>query len=339
MKRLTVLIIAVIVVAVVVGVIVRTVGPRGEKVAIVHWTNGHLLRDGTGLRLLRQMAEEFNKSRRQTKSGKRIEVEVHYNGSWEQAGDLLARVTRGTPVNRKLPDPTIVTPSAAHWLIPVNYEAGYKVVDPGSARSIARAMIGIVTYKEMAECLGWPEKELGYSDIIALRNDPEGWGSYPCSKAEWGRRPLVAFTDPTTSSTGRSVLFSLYAIAAGKTPEELSLTDIRNPEVVAYVKEFQNLVDHYMIATRPLLTKIHQGTRYGHFFLMPEDNLIHLYEGSESVYVGGIKVKPPALESAMVMIYPKEGTMARNNCACVVDADWVTATSNCPCWPYITPKL
>ena len=27
----------------------------------------------------------------------------------------------------------------------------------------------------------------------------------------------------------------------------------------------------------------------------------------------------------MVMIYPKEGSMARNNCACLVNADWVTA--------------
>ena len=94
--------------------------------------------------------------------------------------------------------------------------------------------------------------------------------------------------------------------------------------VVNYVRDFQNLVDHYMISTRPLLTKIHQGPRYGHFFIMPEDNLIHLYEGTESVFIKGVKVTPPPLESDMVMIYPKEGTMARNNCACIIDAPWVT---------------
>ncbi|MBT3271930.1 MAG: VWA domain-containing protein [Spirochaetales bacterium] len=333
MKKFTMVVITVIVVVVVAAIAFRARRggeegeewePDGNSVFVVHWTNGHLLRTGSGLRLLTQMAEEFNKDRRKTDSGKRIKVEVVYYGSWEQAVDLLARATGKSPVDKDRPNPTIVTPSAAHWLIPVNHQAGRKVVDPGSARSIARAMIGIVTYKEMAECLGWPEKELGYADIIALRNDPEGWARYPSAKAEWGRRPLVAFTDPTTSSTGRSVLFSLYAIAADKSPEDLTVDDVKNPEVIAYVKNFQNLIDHYMISTRPLLTKIYQGTRFGHFFLMPEDNLIHLYEGTESIFINGEKVIPPPLEKEMVMIYPKEGTMARNNSACIVDAAWVT---------------
>lgn len=324
MKKLTIAFAIVIIAALAGGLLFRDLAPPGERVTVVHWSNGHLIRTGSGLRLLPQMIDEFNKARHTTASGERIEVKVHYYGSWEQAADLLARATNGIPQDRKIPDPTIVTPSAAHWLIRVNHEAGRMVVDPGSARSIARAMIGIVTYKDMAECLGWPDTELGYADIVALRNDPRGWGSYPCAKAEWGQRPLVAYTDPTTSSTGRSVLFSLYAIAAGKTPDELTVADVNDGAVVGYVKEFQNLVDHYMISTRPLLTKIHQGPRYGHFFLMPEDNLIHLYEGTESVFVGGLKVTPPPLESAMVMIYPKEGTMARNNCACVVDAAWVS---------------
>ena len=122
----------------------------------------------------------------------------------------------------------------------------------------------------MDQCLGWPNKEIGYADIIALRNDPQGWASYPNAKAEWGQRPLFAFTDPTTSTTGRSVLFSLYAIAAGKAPEQLTLADVSDPSVVSYVKQFQTLIDHYMIGTIPLNTKVYQGPRYGHFFLMPE---------------------------------------------------------------------
>ena len=134
----------------------------------------------------------------------------------------------------------------------------------------------------------------------------------------------MTFTDPTTSSTGRSLHFSLYAIAANKAPEDLTVQDINDPAVVSYVKEFQGLIDHYLIGTTVLNTKFYQGPRYGHFFIMPEDNLIHLYEGTEKSYMNGIKTTAPHIEERMVMIYPKEDSMPRNNCACIVQAYWVS---------------
>ena len=228
-------------------------------------------------------------------------------------------------VAKNIPDPTIVTPSSAHWLVTLNHEVGRDVVDLGTAESIVRPVIGIVTYEEMAKCLGWPQKKIGFADIIALRNDARGWASYPCAKAEWGQRPLLAFTDPTTSSTGRSLHLALYAFATGKPPQDLSLEDVDDPGVVDYVKGFQSLIDHYLIGTTVLNTKIHQGPRYGHFFVMPEDNLIHLYEGTEKALFNGVETTAPPIEERMVMIYPKEGAMPRNNCACVVAAEWVSA--------------
>jgi hypothetical protein len=80
-------------------------------------------------------------------------------------------------------------------------------------------------------------------------------------------------------------------------------------------------MDHYLIGTTVLNTKIHQGRRYGHFFIMPEDNLIHLYEGTERAFINGVKVTPPPIEpGSMVMIYAEEGSMPRSNCACIVQA-------------------
>ena len=301
-----------------------------ETVVVSHWTTGHLTRDG----LLKDMAREFNKARHYTESGARIVVDV-YDAPSELQGKYLSELLRfGTRRNlsketngyvaKNIPDPTIVTPSSAHWLVTTNYEVGRTVVDIDAAKSIVRPVIGIVTYEDMAKCLGWPQKEIGFADIIALRMDPSGWASYPCAKAEWGQRPLLAFTDPTTSSTGRSLHFSLYAIAANKAPEDLTVQDINDPAVVSYVKEFQGLIDHYLIGTTVLNTKIYQGPRYGHFFIMPEDNLIHLYEGTEKSYMNGIKTTAPPIEERMVMIYPKEGSMPRNNCACIVKAYWVS---------------
>ena len=309
----------VVVIALAAGFTLRGVG-RGETVTVVHWSNGHLMRPG----LMQDMATEFNQEGHRTKSGKHIQVQVFNHGSAEQSDDLASRVNRGIPLERDFPDPTIVTPSSADWLIRANEVAGRTIVDTAGARSIARAYIGIVTYKEMAEVLGWPAKQIGYTDIFALRNDPKGWASYPNARAEWGQRPLVAYTDPITSTTGRSVLFSLYAIAAGKPPEQLALTDVTDSKVVSYVKQFQSLIDHYMIGTIPLNTKVYQGPKYGHFFLMPEDNLIHLYEGTEYAFINGLEVQAPPIDRQMVMIYPKEGSMVRNNIAGIVKASWVT---------------
>ena len=250
MKSLTILVTLLLMAGLAGGLAFHFVGiGGGETVVVTHWTTGHLTREG----LLKEMAEEFNKGGHRTESGTRIVVEV-YDAPSELQGKYLSELLRfGTRrdlhketngyVAKNIPDPIIVTPSSAHWLVTTNYEVGRAVVNLDAAESIVRPVIGIVTYEEMARCLGWPEKEIGFADIIALRNDPQGWASYPCARAEWGQKPLLAFTDPTTSSTGRSLHLSLYSFAANKSPEQLTIADVNDPEVVAYVKDFQNLID------------------------------------------------------------------------------------------------
>ena len=306
--------------------------PPEPTVEVEHWATGHLMREGDGIRLLPVMAEEFNRAGHRTKAGTRIVIKVHNVPSELIAKYLSARVTSGHRINLTertdgyvrpgYSDPMIVTPSSAHWLVTVNHESGRTVVDLGAAQSLVRPVIGIVTYTEMARCLGWPQKQIGYADILALRADPRGWSKYPCASPKWGQKPLIAFTDPTTSSTGRSLLLGLYSVAAGVPPEQLTLNDVNDPAVAGYVKQFQGLVDHYLIGTTVLNTKIHQGPRYGHFFIMPEDNLIYLYEGTERAFINGVRVKAPPIEpGSMVMVYPVEGSMPRSNCTCIVQAD------------------
>jgi Ca-activated chloride channel family protein len=326
MKRVTV-VVGVLVVALVGAFAVRAaVTSHEDPLVIVHWSNSHPMRDG----LLPQMAQQFNDAGHKTASGRRIEIKLVACDSAAQAKDLVSRVKTGTPVDEGCEgsNPTIVTPQADDWLVDVNHEAGRDVVDLGGTKSIAKTLVGIVTYRAMAECLGWPAKELGYEDIIALRADPDGWKRYPkCAHAEWGQRPLLAFTNPQTSTTGRSVLISLYSIAAGKPPGQLTTADVEDRAVQDRVKAFQQLVDHYMPGTIPLNTKIYQGPKYGHFFLMPEDNLVSLYKGNEkAVGIDGLESEAKPIEpNSMVMIYPKEGSTVNSNPAGIVRAPWVSA--------------
>jgi Ca-activated chloride channel family protein len=301
-----------------------------EKLVVVHWSNSHPMREG----LLPAMAAEFNDADHETASGQPIEIVVLSCDSSVQADDLVSRVQGAGEADEgcedddgdRAGDPTIVTPQSDDWLVDMNHRAGSEVVALDETKSIAETWLGIVTYRAMAECLGWPDEEIGYEEILALRGDPRGWERYgTCAETEWGREPRLAFTNPNTSTSGRNVLVSLYSIAANSAPGDLTLADVDRPDVVEYVEEFQGLVDHYMPGTIPLNTKIVQGTEYGHFFLMPEDNLVSLYKGNEkAIAPDGTEQAVPPVDD-LVMIYPKEGSVLNANPAAVVDGPWVSA--------------
>jgi Ca-activated chloride channel homolog len=300
-----------------------------ETVVVTHWANGHM----TNAALLPAFAREFNAAGNTTRSGKRIEIRPIEVNSGAITCQLIRRANPGTgcPENEgtggrdadKQPDPTIVTPAADHWLGEVNHVVGREVIDLADTKSLATTWIGIATLREMAHCMGWPEKEIGFADIIALRADPRGWAGCPTARAEWGQTPLLSFTDPDSSSTGRSMVYSLYSIAAGKSPEQLTQADVTDPQVVEYVRRFQRGVDHYVPDTLILNSKIYLGPRYGHFFLIAEDNLVKLYQGKVEVEDVSGKSRR-SLDRDMVFIYPKEGSPQHNHSAAVVKADWVT---------------
>lgn len=330
MKRLAVVLL-VLAVGLTGAIVLREiVDSDADPVIVVQWSNSHPMREG----LIPEMAKRFNSADHETAAGRPIQVLVLKCDSSVQADDLVSRVKGngrvddgcGDGAGGSAQDPTIVTPQSADWLVDVNFRAGRAVVDLESTVNIAETWLGIVTYREMAECLGWPDKEIGYRDIVALRANPEGWAAYPdCAQAEWGRRPLLAFTNPNTSTSGRNVLVSLYSMAADKAPADLTVADIQRPEVVEFVKNFQQLVDHYLPGTLPLNTKIAQGTEYGHFFLMPEDNLVSWFKGNETAVVADGTEKSIGAITDLVMIYPKEGSVLNANPAGLVDAPWVSA--------------
>lgn len=292
--------------------------PTGE-VAVVHWSAGELMNE----RLLPKMAADFNTSRQRTASGKQIVVKPILVNSGRQAEVLAQSAARGVLADSTLEPPTIATPSVSHWLALVNAEVGRTVVDLERTEDLAIAWTGLATYKEMAQCLGWPNREIGFDDVNRLRLDPRGWTACPSAKVEWGRTPLMPFSDPMASSTARSILFGMYATAVGKPSEvPLSEADVRDGRAIATVRDFQKGVDHYVADTLILQTKMQLG--YGHLYWIEENTLVQLYQGKASVAAGsGTKTEP--LRREMVFIYPKQGSIAHNHPAGIVQAAWVEA--------------
>ena len=247
------------------------VSPPGT-VQLVHWANGHIAGDPV---LLNSFANRFNAAERRTAAGNLIVVKPFLVNSGQIEQELISRIQGKGGVRRDLANPTLVTPVAEHWLYDINDTAGSTVVETDGAKSLASSWIGIATFKDMAECLGWPATDIGYEDIVALSADPAGWEARnTCARSAWGRQPRLAYTDPNTSSTGRTVLYTLLSIATGKSPDQLTLDDVADERVVGYLRRFQAQVDHYVPDTLLLNCEIFGGPDYGHFFPLAEDNLV-----------------------------------------------------------------
>jgi Ca-activated chloride channel family protein len=328
-KRLG-LVVGVLAIALVASVAVRVTFDGKEPVVVVHWANGHPMRDS----LLPEMAERFNKEKHETSDGRPIEVVVVKCDSSDQAADLVERV--GGPESDAecqesglaADNPTIVTPQSDDWLVDINHNAERDVVDL-EADAIAETWLGIVTFEGMADCLreeAGPNDALGYAEVMNVVE--KGWSAYPAcvdeASTDWGKHPNLVFTNPNTSTSGRNVLASLYSIFAEVPPDQLGLDDIHRREVVSEVQRFQGLVDHYMPGTLDVNTKIVQGPEFGAFFLMPEDNLANLIMGKETALVDGVEEEVGKPDDELVMIYPEEGSVLNSNPAAIVAAGWVS---------------
>ncbi len=304
-------------------------GSPPGMVEVVHWANGHIAGDDV---LLPAFATRFNAAGHRTGAGSLIVVKPYLVNSGNIEQELISRIQGKGGIRRDLPNPALVSPVAEHWLYDIDDTLASAVVQTGDATSLASSWIGIATFKDMAECLGWPGKDIGYDDIIALISDPAGWESRgPCARAAWGRRPRLAYTDPNSSSTGRTVLYSLLSIAAGKPPDQLSTEDVADERVTSYLRKVQTQVDHYVPDTLLLNCEIFGGPDYGHFFPLAEDNLVKLYEGKIVQTDPSLEPLFPCRRPAnaridnMVMIYPREGAAAHTHPAALVDADWLSA--------------
>lgn len=281
----------------------------GEEIRITMWSSGEKMN------YLKDIVARFNEEDHTLSgSGKKVRVEAYTVNSGTMSQYLVDKIKNGIDFPQGITPPHIASPSVDHWLTRVNYLTGVTVFDLENTEALALTPVVIATYEEMARALGWPQKELGWTDIIDLARNPDGWAAYPEAKVEWGKKPLLGWTDPNVSSTARTALFATYVAASGRPAESLTIADVTAPEIQDYVQGLQTAVDHYFPETLKLQTKIFQGPRFIHFAPLEEYMLPWMKLGrvnAESVPGGSTQAKP--LDKRMVAIYPKEGTIWHNN--------------------------
>ena len=177
----------------------------------------------------------------------------------------------------------------------------------------------------MAEALGWPEAEIGWSDILELSRAEDGWGAY--GHPEWGPFKLGK-TNPNFSTSGLSATVAIYYAATGKrTP--LTLDDVGSQSVGEFVRGVEAATVHYGDTTLTFLENMLREDLAGRPLVYAsavavEEVSVIAYNRGDPADRGLENPTPPNVP--LVAIYPKEGTLFSDNPAYILDAAWVDET-------------
>ena len=271
--------------------------------------------------LLSELAGKYNASGR-TFGGKCADVKVYSKASGASM-DALAKGWDEKATGQ--PAPQVWTPAGSSWLGLLRQRlAGSDRPNPlpdGKPGMVASAPLVLAMPKPMAEALGWPGKPIGWSDVLKLINDPNGWGS--AGHPEWGRFKLGK-TNPHLSTSGLNVTVGTYFAATGRSGD-LTEADLSDPKVLDFVKGVESGVVHYGDTTLTFLSNLAEADAHGRG--MAYVSAVAVEEKSVYDYNQGNPTGDPKLagkgrkpQVPLVAIYPKEGTL-------LSDHPFVTLTS------------
>ena len=243
------------------------------------------------------------------------------------SGGAATALGRGWDEKVDGPRPDVWSPASTSWTGLLRQDTTARdapdLVGDEKLPSIARTPLVIAMPKPMAQALGWPGKAIGWGDILALANDPNGWARYG---KPWGAFKLGK-TNPNYSTSGLHATIAAY-FAATQRSSDLTAKDLADPKVVAYVKAVEAAVVHYGDTTLTFLSNLQkaddrgQGLSYVSAVTVEEKSVWDYNQGNPT---GDPKTlgKHPKARTPLVAIYPKEGTLFSDNPYVTLKAPWV----------------
>ena len=201
------------------------------------------------------------------------------------------------------------SPASSLWGTLLNYTTDRPHVAHENP-SLASSPVGIAMWEPLARALGWPEKPLGFAEILELATTKSDWAQF--GKPTFGTFKL-GHTNPDFSTSGLSFVAAQYYTAAGKR-EGLTVEDVQRPEIRAKVRKIERSIVHYGHTGSFFAEQLDaNGPGYASAVAMEEQTLIEFNQAR-----GRDELK-------LAAIYPREGTYMTDNPYLLLDAPWVTA--------------
>ena len=249
-----------------------------------------------------ESVQAFEASGAKTAAGKRIHIDARAMGSGE-AADAIADGTL---------KPTVFSPASGAYVAVLNEKW---LSNPGHVKPISPAgepvvlsPIVIAMWKPMAEALGWPEKSLGWNDLLSVAANPKGWGAK--GHPEWGTFKL-GHTHPEFSNSGLLAVLA-EAYAGAKKTRGLTADDLSSKETTAMLAKVEGTIVHYGKSTGFFADKmLARGPGYLSCAILYENLVVESYS------------KNVGAPFPLVAIYPVEGTFWSDHPFAILDAEWV----------------
>jgi Ca-activated chloride channel family protein len=284
-------------------------GPTPAPICIVERVQIVIAASNEKAGLLGEMAADFN-NRNERVDGRCVTVKVTQKAS----GAAEEALARGW-VDADGPRPDVWSPAATTWVeILRAHRVGNDKSDliPASMPSLMQSPLVIGMPRPMAVALGWPDKAIGWHEILALAVDPSGWARV--GHPEWGRFKLGK-TNPTVSTSGLHALVDTYYAATDLTAD-LTRADVEKPETVRFVKDIESSVEHYgntasvFLRNLGLADERDEAMRYISAIAVEEKQLWDYNRSSPR-------------NTPLAAIYPAEGTLVADHPYIVLRAPWV----------------
>lgn len=275
--------------------------------------------------LLAQLAASYNAS--DPKVG---DACVQMTVTSKASGAAAAALAKGWDEALDGRRPDVWSPASSSWAVIVEQEAAdadNPSVIPTDQPSLAKTPLVIAMPKPMAEALGWPQKQIGWSDLAKLAKSPQGWAAV--GHPEWGRFKLGK-TNPNYSTSGLNATIASYFAATGVS-SDLTSKQVKSPQTQQFVKNLESSVVHYGDTTLTFLENMSREAAAGKGLTYV--SAVTVEEKSVLDYNKGNPTGDPALASSsqppavmLAAVYPKDGTLVSDNPWMVLNAPWVTET-------------
>jgi Ca-activated chloride channel family protein len=266
--------------------------------------------------VMSQLAARYATAGR-TVNGACFEVTVNSVASGTAESDLAA----GWDPSADGPAPDAWTPAASTWLSLLRSDLNGKT-DPlpsEAPQSVTSTPLVLAMPEPMARAMGWPDSPIGWSDVLVLANDPQGWASR--GHPEWGRFALGK-TNPTVSTSGLAATIGTLVAATG-TSADLNMTKLQDPTVQSFLRDVDGDTTLTYLANLQRADDSGSALNYLSAVAVEEKSVLDYNAGNPSGDPGTLGQHAPP-KVPLVAVYPKEGTLYSDNPYAVLNAPWST---------------